>query len=193
MKVHSSWQWLLTLIMMFRLAYVGCAIGAILVAWMNWPYVNASILLVMLVIYVSSIPLNLNYTRKSYKLLLLWFAVHVIFSNSIYAWHYAKAGLVSANGQLTHIFRDGFYFSVTTWATLGYGDLVATPSMRLVTSIEALSSLVTIPIGVSLVWFMLQESTVSYTDAYLDRGDYDQSGHLAPRRPGAGRPPNEAL
>jgi len=180
MLVRAPWQYLITLIVMMYAVYSLSAALAILFAILNWPYINSVILITMLAVYILAIPLNLNFTRRSYKVLIPWFIVHVLFSVIIYAWHYSKAGLQENVGQISHSFRDALYFSVTTWTTLGYGDFTAIPSMRLVTSIEALTSLFTIPIGCSLAWFMIQESTVIYTKAYLDKNAYDDKGHMRP-------------
>ena len=183
MLAYAPWQSLVTYIFLCYVVYGILAVLALVFGFLNWPYVNCFVLLAMLAVYLISIPLNLNFTRRNYKVLFLWFVGHILFAVMLYAWHYSKSGIVGRDGELSHLFRDSLYFSITTWTTLGYGDFAPVPSMRLITSVQALSGLFTIPVGFSLVWFMIQESTVPYTQAYLDKNDYDETGHLKESRP----------
>ncbi len=183
MLAYAPWQIMVTLMVMNYFAYGVLAIIAIVLGFFNYPYLNAIVLFLMLIVYVVAIPLNLNWSRRTYKVLIPWFFVHISFTILLYAWHYKQSGIVGNNDIVTHSFRDALYFSVTTWTTLGYGDFAPLPSMRLVTSIQALFGLCTIPVGFSLTWFMIQESTVPYTMAYQDKGDYDENGHIKESRP----------
>jgi len=47
---------------------------------------------------------------------------------------------------------DALYFSATTWTTLGYGDISPTGNVRLLTSIQALTGLSTLPVFASVIW-----------------------------------------
>jgi hypothetical protein len=183
MLAYSSWQGLVTLIGLGYMGYAILALLAVIFGFFDFPYMNSFVILAMLAVYFISIPVNLNFTRRSYKVLIPWFIFHVIFVIILYAWHYTRSGIIASNGDISHSFRDGLYFSVTTWTTLGYGDFRPIPQMRLVTSIQALTALFTIPVGVSLSWFMIQESTVPYPKAYLDKNDYDESGRIKISRP----------
>jgi hypothetical protein len=75
----------------------------------------------------------------------------------VYAIHYWKAGLLSADGVDTS-FVSALYFSFTTWTTLGYGDFAASSELRLATSIEALTGLLTISVLTAVIWLHCQES-----------------------------------
>jgi len=61
---------------------------------------------------------------------------------------------------------------VTTWTTLGYGDLTVPASFRLLTSLEAITGSIATAVFISLLWLVIQESTVPPTDAYLDRHQF---------------------
>jgi hypothetical protein len=102
----------------------------VLLAWAAqwWPgliYVNAGLLFVALYTLIVAIPLELNWSRGMYGGLVFRFVLMVCFSIVIYAVHYHHGGLVRADGPATS-WIDSLYFSVTTWTTLGYGDVTAT-------------------------------------------------------------------
>jgi hypothetical protein len=119
-------------------------------------YLNALILLIMLYLQIAVIPLNLNWSRNSYGYLLKRLFVFVFFTALVYALHYHFAGITS-NGVELRDFTDALYFSFTTWTTLGYGDVTTIPELRLATSLEALTGLLTTAIVTSMVWLFCQE------------------------------------
>ena len=65
-----------------------------------------------------------------------------------------------------HGFDDAFYFSITSYTTLGIGDLYPTGALRIISGIEALNGLV------------MAGWTASLTYLYMEK-----FWHLAPRRP----------
>ena len=63
--------------------------------------------------------------------------------------------MVSADDAFSSEFDliwDAVYFSATTWTTLGYGDISPLGGMRLLTSLQALTGLSTLPIMASVIW-----------------------------------------
>jgi voltage-gated potassium channel Kch len=73
-----------------------------------------------------------------------------------FAMLYAELGVVEAEGgAVTHDFLMGLYFSVSTFATLGYGDFVPTPEARVVASVEALSGYVLLGLIVASAFALL--------------------------------------
>ena len=65
--------------------------------------------------------------------------VAVIF---LYAAEYEKLGLRIAGAGITRDRLDCLYFSVVTWTTVGYGDLLPEGKARLVAGLEALTGYV---------------------------------------------------
>jgi hypothetical protein len=137
------------------------AVVCLLLAWAAhwWPalvYVNAALLLAILYTLIVGIPLQLNWSRGMYGGLLSRFVVMVVFTVGIYAVHYHHGGLLRS-GTPASSWVDALYFSVTTWTTLGYGDIVATGVLRLATSLEALTGLLTTAVLTALIWLYCTE------------------------------------
>lgn len=81
-----------------------------------------------------------EYGRKPYKIIGFSLAIILVFS-IIYAFN---GDLVALNSTKLHNFSflDSIYFSITTFTTLGYGDMSPLSWLRIFTSIEALSGVV---------------------------------------------------
>lgn len=126
--------------------------------WSVWLiYINAPLLLLKLYLHVVSIPLELNYSRSLYAGLLPRIIGFVFLAPVVYAIHYWKAGLLSGD-RVDTSFLSALYFSFTTWTTLGYGDLAAPLELRLATSIEALTGILTISVLTAVIWLHCQET-----------------------------------
>jgi hypothetical protein len=67
-------------------------------------------------------------------------------------------GLGSVAGQFNGSALDYFYFSATTYSTLGVGDLFPTGPIRLVAGIEALTGFVLIGWSASFTYLSMQKS-----------------------------------
>ncbi|GGK50101.1 potassium channel family protein [Salinarimonas ramus] len=67
------------------------------------------------------------------------------------------AGLGRLEGALTGGFADFLYFSLTSYTTLGVGDLYPTGPMRLLSGIEALNGLVLIGWSASYTYLAMEE------------------------------------
>jgi Ion channel len=66
--------------------------------------------------------------------------------------------LGSVSGQFTGSTLDYFYFSATTYSTLGVGDLFPTGPIRLVAGLEALTGFVLIGWSASFTYLSMQRS-----------------------------------
>ena len=103
--------------------------------------------------------------------------VAALFSHLLHALIYAAAflglerygGFGTLGGDRGHQFEDAFYFSITSYTTLGIGDLYPTGGLRLISGIEALNGLVMVG------W------TASMTYLYMEK-----FWHLTPRKPRGG-------
>lgn len=119
-------------------------------------YLNAIILFVMLYLQIAAIPLNLNWSRNLCGRLLRRMCGFVLFSVVIYATHYHFGG-ITRDGERVESFVEAVYFSFTTWTTLGYGDVTAVAPLRLATSLEALSGLLTTAVLTAFLWLYCSE------------------------------------
>lgn len=66
-------------------------------------------------------------------------------------------GLGRLEGALSGGFSDFMYFSLTSYTTLGVGDIYPTGPMRLLTGIEALNGLVLIGWSASFTYLAMEE------------------------------------
>jgi hypothetical protein len=145
-----------------------CAVGAgVMFAFLGFGVAVVLCQLVALFLLLLLIPLYLNLSRTFYGYLLGLLFVHVAGAILQYALLFRREGLNFSAG-VSHSFRDALYFSVTTWTTVGYGDFTASPSMRLVTSAEALVGTASLALAVSYLWLFVSEQPLPSDQALLD-------------------------
>src|ERR1035438_2109002 len=114
-------------------------------------YFNAVLLFLMLYLQIVNIPLQLNWSRNMYAGLLRRQLFLVGFTALVYAAHFYFGGVIETDGRQAS-FLDALYFSFTTWTTLGYGDLTVAHQLRLATSLEALTGVLTVAVLTALIW-----------------------------------------
>lgn len=108
-------------------------------------FAQSVIIFVLLYLAVVRIPLILNWSDNLYgSAFLRVFSIH-IFAILTYAICYYRSGSLET-------FADAVYFSATTWTTLGYGDISPTGGIRLLTSVQALTGLISFSVFASVVW-----------------------------------------
>ena len=78
--------------------------------------------------------------------------------------------------HLSQSFHDAIYFSVTTFTTLGYGDMQPLPEMRLATSIESLAGMFSVALASAVVFLWCQDHTVPYDLAFFDANRRHKKG-----------------
>lgn len=128
---------------------------AFLSHWIWWlSYACPFILLFTLYLAVVRIPLNLNWSRNLYPLIFYDLIIFNVSAIVIYAIIYFQSEQL---GSQFHGFDEALYFSVTTWTTLGYGDITPPRNLKLITSAEALTGLITIPVIVAVIWLYCQD------------------------------------
>lgn len=117
--------------------------------WVGLGYIHAILLLFLLYLSVVRIPLVLNWSSNLYGLVFIRIFFFQIFAILTYALSYYMSGDF---GDKFSSYLDAVYFSATTWTTLGYGDISPLGNIKLLTSIEALTGLTTLPVFASVVW-----------------------------------------
>lgn len=139
---------------------------------------TAAFLVTGFFIIASLLPFLLNLSRSFFWLVFALLLTHIVVTIISFALHYRATGLLSASGAFSPDFWDALYFSITTFTTLGYGDFQPLPEHRLTTSVEALSGMVSMAIGASLIWLWCQENMVPKEMAFFD-GNRRRKGDLA--------------
>ena len=66
-------------------------------------------------------------------------------------------GFGTIGGERGHDFEDVFYFSITSYTTLGFGDLVPTGELRIISGIEALNGLVMVGWTASMTYLYMEK------------------------------------
>jgi hypothetical protein len=75
-----------------------------------------------------------------------------------YIFMHDRSGLGSIAGETSGNFLDFFYFSASTYTTLGVGDVVPNGPLRVVAGVEALTGLVMIGWSASFTYLTMQRS-----------------------------------
>ncbi len=83
--------------------------------------------------------------------------VHVSIYAFAFLWLENLAGVGSIDGPAGHDFSDAFYFSITSYTTLGIGDLFPTGDLRLLSGIEALNGLVMVGWTASMTYLYMEK------------------------------------
>ena len=71
---------------------------------------------------------------------------------------HGRAGLGSIAGEVSGSWLDYFYFSATTYSTLGVGDVVPEGPLRVVAGLESLTGLVLIGWSASFTYLTMQQT-----------------------------------
>ncbi len=113
-------------------------------------YICSVIVFLILVLIILAIPLEINWSKNLYASILIRSLIFPFFSIFIYAICYKLHPSFTTS---IDSFFDALYFSTTTWTTLGYGDIAPSGDIRLLTSLEALTGLISTSILTAVIWF----------------------------------------
>jgi hypothetical protein len=112
---------------------------------------------------ISTITANLGIPHRALSLVVIAgvLLAHLIeiclFAAGFFLMH-TRLGLGAIAGDFNGTTLDYFYFSATTYSTLGVGDLFPTGAIRLVAGIEALTGFVLIGWSASFTYLTMQRS-----------------------------------
>jgi hypothetical protein len=141
---------------LIAMAVCVCYIVAILLVFLSiwslvFAYLNVVVLYLMLYLIVYSIPLNLNWSRNLYSSVFWSIVRYSIFCVFVYAGLYYVRGLTSIDGTEPQSI-DYVYFSLTMWTNLGYSVFIPTQELRLLTVLEAVNGILTLPVLAAVIW-----------------------------------------
>lgn len=111
---------------------------------------------------LSSVRINNFHIPPRFRIVIVLVAALV--SHLVHVLLYAVAFLLiehqtsfgAINGPPGHAFSDAFYFSITSYTTLGFGDLYPTGDLRLLSGIEALNGLVMVGWTASMTYLSME-------------------------------------
>ncbi len=156
-----AWAMLLVSVISMALAVVS--------GYLGWYSIITTALLVVGYLALIGCVLNfLNLSRAFSGRALLLLLLLVASTISAFALHYRSSGLLDGGDEFDPDLWDALYFSVTTFTTLGYGDLQPLPEHRLTTSLEVLLGLLFMATLVSFVWFRFSENLVPKDMTFLE-------------------------
>ena len=169
LKNEEPWKTVLGIAFIKIFSFVTLMTISLFSSYFNWfPALAVLSLLGGFVIILFLIPTLLNLSRSYFMINILLLLVYVLVTILSYGLYYKSAGLINNSVQFEPNLYEAIYFSVTTFTTLGYGDFQPTPSMRLMTSVEALTGMASMALGASLMWLWCQEHLIPKEMAFLD-------------------------
>ena len=169
LKHKIPWQSVLGDIFIATILFVLLIVLSIISGYLGFHYLIASLFLISTFgIIIFLIPTVLNLSRSFFGFLFILLFAQIFETILSFALHYVNSGILAANGEVNTSLGDCFYFSITTFTTLGYGDFQPKPEMRLATSIEALFGMVSMAIGASMIWLWCREHLVPKEMAFFD-------------------------
>lgn len=110
--------------------------------------------------HIDELKLPFRVRLRLVLIMLALFGTHIVevmlFAGGLYV-AADVLGLGTLNGKVTGTFRDFIYFSMVSYTTLGFGDIVPLRGLRVITGIESLAGLLMI------TW------SASFTFVYMER------------------------
>ena len=108
---------------------------------------------------------RVTHLRISPRARIIVMLVAALSSHMIHAFLYALAylgleevgGFGTIGGERGHSLEDAFYFSITSYTTLGIGDLFPTGALRIISGIEALNGLVMVGWTASVTYIYMEK------------------------------------
>jgi len=124
----------ISVLTIWTMVLAAVSVAAVLFTPLYW--VAAVTLMVLFAVLTMSIPVLLAWNKLRFRGVVWTFVVFMAFSVFVFALIYDRTGLVVGDSVQDVSLGEAVYFSVTTWATLGYGDYTVPRSAQLITSAE---------------------------------------------------------
>lgn len=108
---------------------------------------------------------RMSHLRLAPRMRIIFMLTAALFSHLVHvltyaiAFHFLEkwAALGTIEGPAGHDFADAFYFSITSYTTLGIGDLYPTGELRLLSGLEALNGLVMVGWTASMTYLYTEK------------------------------------
>ncbi len=108
---------------------------------------------------------RMTHMRIAPRMRIILMLTAALFSHLVHVFIYATAfyflekwaALGTIEGPAGHEFSDAFYFSITSYTTLGIGDLYPTGQLRLLSGLEALNGLVMVGWTASMTYLYMEK------------------------------------
>ena len=108
---------------------------------------------------------RLTHLRINPRMRIIVILAAALASHMVHAFLYAVVYLLLENvggfgtigGTRGHDLEDAFYFSITSYTTLGIGDLFPTGALRIISGIEALNGLVMVGWTASMTYLYMEK------------------------------------
>ena len=169
LKHGIPWQFALGRVFLYLIVFTVAMVLSLVSGFFNFYSIFTALFLTSgFYIIISLLPLLLNLSRTFFTLAFTLLLIHISVTLISFTLHYKSTGIISSEGQFIPDFQDALYFSITTFTTLGYGDFQPIAEHRLTTSIEALSGMISMAIGASMIWLWCMENMVPKEMAFFD-------------------------
>lgn len=108
---------------------------------------------------------RVTHVRVVPRMRIILMLVAAVVSHVVHVMLYAGAfllleeigGFGTIDGDRGHSLEDAFYFSITSYTTLGIGDLYPTGALRIISGIEALNGLVMVGWTASVTYLYMEK------------------------------------
>ena len=177
MNYGQPWQGVVASMFTSHLIVAAGLLLSLVSGYLNWSIQFTGVfLLVAFAFIVRLIPTMLNLSRSYFLWIIIEFITFILVTIIAFALHHKSTGLFGIDGPFEPNFRDAIYFSVTTFTTLGYGDIQPLPEMRLATSIQALAGMFSVALASAVIFLWCRDHMVPYDMAFFDANRRHRKG-----------------
>ena len=153
----------------YNLFLTGTYLVILLSAWFfaEYPFFAAFFILVASILYIRRLPFILAWPTIKAKHLLRDFILFVSSIVLAFALLFWSSGDLRDTIDQSLSFWDALYFSINTWTTFGGSEIVASPNLRWIASLEAIFGLFSLSLGTAVLWLWCERKIASH-QSYID-------------------------